>query len=258
MKKNFVVVFFLSALVLPEQSHAFAELFDYLFKEDEKKARLHYGEGNFGEGLNIYSKLTAKEEETALLLNNLATGQSMLGEKNAEENFKKAIELMLSNQNPSQAEKKQLADIYFNLGQHYFSRSLYKKAIESYIENLKLSPDDITARHNLELALLKQKEKNNSQQKDSEVSPQSPTKNQETKDSSEQESKSPPPLDKETAASLKFGKNENPNQQQEQNSKITQKRAREILESLEQTWNDRDHVKTYQEIFNPEETGKKW
>ena len=145
MKKKSTIIFFLAAAVLFDQSYAFTKLFDHLFKKEEKKARLYYGEGNFDEGLKIYSELTSKEEETPLLLNNLAVGQSMLGEENAEENFKKAIELMTSLQNPSEEEKKQLTDIYFNLGQHYFSRNLYKKAIEAYIETLKLSPDDITA-----------------------------------------------------------------------------------------------------------------
>lgn len=259
MKKKSTIIFFLAAAVLFDQSYAFTKLFDHLFKKEEKKARLYYGEGNFDEGLKIYSELTSKEEETPLLLNNLAVGQSMLGEENAEENFKKAIELMTSLQNPSEEEKKQLTDIYFNLGQHYFSRNLYKKAIEAYIETLKLSPDDITARHNLELSLLRQNQKNNDNQKDGEVSPQSQSSNNQEKDENPDEKpESPPQQDEETAASLKLGKNEEADQQQEENSKITPKRAKEILENLEQTWDDRDHVKTYREIFNSRESGKSW
>ncbi len=54
---------------------------------------------------------------------------------------------------------------YFNLGNTYFMMQNYEKAIAFYRSALRLNPSDKEAKHNLELALLKQKSKQPEKQK---------------------------------------------------------------------------------------------
>ena len=51
----------------------------------------------------------------------------------------------------------------YNLGNTFLSQQQYKEAVEAYQRTLKLSPKDMDAKRNLELALLRMKQKNQKQ-----------------------------------------------------------------------------------------------
>jgi Ca-activated chloride channel homolog len=51
------------------------------------------------------------------------------------------------------ANKTLLHNSHYNLGNIYFRMSAYARAVESYKDALRLNPDDVDAKHNLELAL---------------------------------------------------------------------------------------------------------
>jgi Ca-activated chloride channel family protein len=53
---------------------------------------------------------------------------------------------------------------FYNLGNTYFRAEKWPEAIEAYKQALLLNPDDLDAKHNLELALQKQQEQEEEQQ----------------------------------------------------------------------------------------------
>lgn len=91
--------------------------------------------------------------------------------------------------------KKELADIYHNIGNSYLEQQQYDKSIEAYKNSLKLRPSDEDTRYNLAYALQKlkqqqqqqnnqndQQDKNKDQQKDKQDQNQDKQKDQEKKE----------------------------------------------------------------------------
>lgn len=88
---------------------------------------------------------------------------------------------------------------YFNRGNAQFMQNDFQGAVDSYIESLKINPQDKDAKNNLELALQKlqeSQEPSNQQKQDSSRTQRQkdqPKEKQETKKSPEQESSQEPP-----------------------------------------------------------------
>ena len=109
---------------------------------------------------------------------------------------------------------------FFNRGNAEFRVQQYAQAIEAYKEVLRMNPDDIDAKHNLELALL-----------------QIPPQDQEQDDPppQDQEQDDPPPQDQEQGDPPPQDQEQNDPQQggeQEQDEPVTEGQARQILESV--------------------------
>ena len=110
---------------------------------------------------------------------------------------------------------------FFNRGNAEFRTQQYSQAIEAYKEVLRMNPDDIDAKHNLELALL-----------------QLPPQDQEQDDPppQDQEQDNPPPQDQEQDDQPPQDQEEQDDSQQEeeqeQDEPVTQDQARQILESV--------------------------
>ena len=100
---------------------------------------------------------------------------------------------------------------FFNRGNAAFRTQQYSQAVEAYEEVLRMNPDDVDAKHNLELALL-----------------QLPPQDQEQDDPlpQDQEQDDQPPQDQEEQDDSQ------PEEEQEQDEPITQDQARQILESV--------------------------
>jgi Ca-activated chloride channel family protein len=92
------------------------------------------------------------------------------------------------------------AQTWYNLGNGFFDAEQWPQAIEAYQESLRLQPDDLDAKHNLELALQKleeeeqqqqeqeQQEQEQQEQEQSEQGETTPTPEGESASSTEQES----------------------------------------------------------------------
>ncbi len=135
--------------------------------ELNKEGNECYESGEMERALTCYTKaLNRKYEESKPLLHtNIGNVFYKLGE------YDKALaEYLLAN---SMAENDSIkADSYYNSGNAYFQKQMYEKAVESYIESLKINPDNEDARHNFELSLKmleqqqKQEEEKNEQKED--------------------------------------------------------------------------------------------
>ena len=111
---------------------------------------------------------------------------------------------------------------FFNRGNAEFRSQQYAQAIEAYKEVLRMNPDDIDAKHNLELALLQIPPQGQDQEQDD-----PPPQDQEQDDPppQDQEQDDPPPQDQEQNDPQKGG-------EQEQDEPVTEGQARQILESV--------------------------
>jgi Ca-activated chloride channel family protein len=80
---------------------------------------------------------------------------------------------------------------YYNLGNVFFKGEQYEAAIEAYKEALRLNPDDVQAKQNLELALRQlqqqQQEQQNQEQQDQQDQEQQDQQNQEQQDQQDQD-----------------------------------------------------------------------
>jgi len=63
-------------------------------------------------------------------------------------------------------DKKTAADMYYNIGNAQFKAQKYQDAVKSYIDALKIDPNDPDFKHNLEMALVKQQQQQQQQQQD--------------------------------------------------------------------------------------------
>ena len=77
--------------------------------------------------------------------------------------------------------------IHYNTGNGYFDKQDYQKAIESYQKTLDLNPDDLDAKHNLELARIRLEEMQQQQQEQQEQQEQDQQENQDQQEEQQQE-----------------------------------------------------------------------
>jgi len=147
--------------------------------------------------------------------------------KSAAEEFESAI---------SKGDEKYPADYHYNLGNSLYKSGEYGEAIKSYINALKINPDDNDCKHNLELSLLKQQQQQqqnqdrNQKEDDKKEQQQGQNQNQkDQKDKDEQQRESQ--------------KQENQQKQQEQNQRqqasenqqqMTEEQARNLLSRFEE------------------------
>jgi len=76
---------------------------------------------------------------------------------------------------------------WYNLGNAYFDAEQWAPAIEAYKEGLRLAPDDMDAKHNLELALQNLKEQQQQQQQDQQSQQESSSQSEEEESSDNSE-----------------------------------------------------------------------
>jgi Ca-activated chloride channel family protein len=76
---------------------------------------------------------------------------------------------------------------YYNLGNIFFQREQYEAAIDAYKEALRLNPDDVQAKQNLELALRQLQQQQQDQQQDQQDQENQDQQDQQNQDQQDQE-----------------------------------------------------------------------
>jgi Ca-activated chloride channel family protein len=126
---------------------------------------------------------------------------------------------------------------YYNLGNTFFQAQQFEPAIEAYKEALRLNPDDLQAKQNLELALrqLQQQEQEQQEQEDQEQQDQ---EQQQSDDQSEHDQQSEEEQDQEQAdqhsdeqADQQPEDQEQAEGQPQQLEGLTEEQARQLLEA---------------------------
>jgi tetratricopeptide (TPR) repeat protein len=167
-----------------------------------------YKEGKYTDAEVNYRK--ALEKDQALLPGKFNLGNALHKEGKLDDAVKQ-YETTLQPGTPAATRAK----AHYNIGNTHLRQQKYQEAIHSYVESLKLSPDDYDAKYNLSYALqmLRQQQQNKDQNK----------KDQKKKDQQQQQQQQQKKQDQQ----------QEPQQQQRQQEKrISKADARRILDVL--------------------------
>jgi Ca-activated chloride channel family protein len=126
------------------------------------------------------------------------------------------------------------AQAWYNLGNAFFDAEQWPQAIEAYKEALRLRPDDVDGKHNLELVLQKLQEQQEQQQQQQE---QSEGDQQEQQDQEQEQAQATPSPEDESAASGAGDQEQQPTPQpsgvpQEEAQGMTEEQALQLLQAL--------------------------
>ena len=116
---------------------------------------------------------------------------------------------------------------FFNRGNAEFRTLQYAQAIEAYKEVLRINPDDLDAKHNLELALLQlPPQGQDDQQEDQQEEEQEQDEEQQEEEEEEEQDQQDEDQDEEQQDDQQQGG------EQEQDEPVTEEQARQMLESV--------------------------
>jgi len=221
-----------------------------------RKANKLYSKGQYDEALKLYDDALLLDPSNAKLKMNKGSTHYRLGEfDEAEKSYRDAVS--------SQLGKKAQADAHYNLGNIQYkqaeklessgnaesARKKYSGALESYINTLKLRPNDMDAKWNLQLAhqkidLLKnQQDKNQDENKDQ--NRQQDNQDQQQKDKQQDDKKDQENKDQSDNKDQQDQNNEDQqdkdNQQQQQpDKKESDQRKEDAQRLIEQYADDMD------------------
>jgi len=188
-----------------------------------------YEEGNFSEAEVQYRK--ALTDNPNYYKGKFNLGDAMYEQENYEESGKIFNELA-----ERQLEPEQKSGVYYNMGNSLMSEQKYQEAIEAYKNSLRLNPDDIEAKYNLEYARKKlqdqqQQQQNQDQDKDQDKDKQDQQEQDQNKD------------DQQKDQDNKEQDDQQKQQQQPQPQQISKEDAQKMLDALKN-----DEKNTLQEL----------
>ena len=156
--------------------------------------------GDYGSALESYQDAQLRAPESGEPLYNSGNALYRTGEyEEASQSYDESLQ---------HAEGELRSRGLFNRGNAAFQQEQFPEAVEAYEEVLRMNPDDLDAKHNLELALRR-------------MSPEDEQQQEEQQDEEEQEQQEEEEQDAESQE-----------QEQEQDQPITETQARQILESV--------------------------
>lgn len=182
-----------------------------------------------------------------------------------QENFEDATKLY-GNVASREADAETKAKAFYNLGNTYVKAQKFPEAVESYKSALRLNPDDMDTKYNLEYAkkMMQQQEEeqeNQDQDKDQEDKEDKQDKqDQENKDQNEdQENEDQQDQNQDQQQDQQDQQNQQQNQQQPQPQQISKQDAERMLEALKNDENKTlEKVKLQQVPAKTKSTEKDW
>ena len=188
-----------------------------------KDADQFFNLGKYNQAEELYRK-SLEKEATAKAEYNLGNAVYMQKRYDeAAEHYQKAIE---ATDDPDLK-----ADAYYNLGNAHFQKQAFDKSVEAYKNALKIRPDDLSYKHNLQLAQKMLKRQQQQQQQQQQKDKQKQEKN---KDQQQQQQ-----------------------QQQQDQQKSDEKQKEQQQQQKEQNQKDQKDQKEKQEEKNKEQEDKK-
>lgn len=127
------------------------------------------------------------------------------------------------------------ADAQYNIGNAFYKSEKYGDAVKSYINALKINPDDEDYKHNLEMALLKQQlqqQQQQQQQQDQDDKQDQNEQEQDKQDKKEEDQKKQDQKQQDQEQNQKQADSEKEERQQQQQSMDEQKMSEEDAENL--------------------------
>jgi Ca-activated chloride channel family protein len=127
------------------------------------------------------------------------------------------------------------AQAWYNLGNAFFDAEQWPQAIEAYKEALRLRPDDVDGKHNLELAQQKLQQQQQQQQQQSEGDQQEQQDQDQEQEQDQEQAEAPPSPEEESAASGDQEQQPTPQPSgapQEEAQGMTEEQALQLLQAL--------------------------
>ena len=156
-------------------------------------------------------------------------GNTWYRQQNFEEAWGQYLKAMV-NADPELAQRSA-----FNIGNALYSATQFTEAIESYQEALRLDPDDVDAKHNLELALLQREQQSEEESEDPGArpgqqpqDPQQEAEDQESQDEQDDQGQPQGPSQSDEAQGAQASDESQPGPAAE----LTEDQARQLLEAL--------------------------
>jgi tetratricopeptide (TPR) repeat protein len=124
------------------------------------------------------------------------------------------------------------ADAQYNIGNAFYKTEKYEDAVKSYINALKINPDDEDYKHNLEMALLKQQLQQQQQQQNQDDNQDKKEQEQDKRDKREKDQEEQDQEQQDQEQDQKQPDSEKEEQQQQQQSMDEQKMSEEDAKNL--------------------------
>ncbi len=206
-----------------------------------------FAEENYKDAEVDYMKALEKNPESV-------KGQYNLGDALYKlENYEDATKLFESAAG-KELDDKTKAEVFYNLGNSYLKAQKLPEAIDSYKNSLRLNPDDMDAKYNLQYAL------NMQQQQQQQQDQQQDQENKEDKEDQEQEQKDQEQnQEQQQNQDQQEQEQQQQNQQQAQPQQISKQDAERMLEALKNDENKTlEKVRLQQVPAKAKKTEKDW
>ena len=225
------------------------------FPSLNNKANKLYLKGDYQKALELYKKAEAKEPSSPVISYNLGNvGYQQKDFQQTERYYQRALGNM---------DKRQLANTYYNLGNNYFRQGRIEESLKSYENCLKLNPNDLDAKYNIEFIKRMQKqnqqserEKQNEKDESNQQNKSQENKNNQNKENQQQKEQS----GKQNAKERQEQEQQNEKEQKspQQQPKMSKEEAERILSAVREQ--EKELLKK-QERFNqakPIKVGRDW
>lgn len=184
-----------------------------------KKGNEHYAKEEYNDALEAYQNALVEEPDSPQLhfnVGNVLYRAQQYGD--AIEHYRKG----LSARDPSFLE-----NVHYNIGNAQFQQGQWSEALESYKEALKLDPNDVEAKFNLELTQIKLKEQSQQPQQQDELGKKDQQTPEEQQEQRQAQEESPPTQEEEE-------KEEQPDAGEALEQRMSQEDAQRVLDALKE------------------------
>ena len=172
----------------------------------------------------------ALEREPASVEGHFNLGNALYKQGKTDESLKEFENSTLK------TEKKQArADAYYNMGNSHLQAQQYQEAVKSYVEALKLSPNDMETKYNLSYALEKLKQQQQQKNKNDKNQNKKDDKNKDDQQKNDQQNKD---QEKQKQQQQQDQQKQAQQQQQQQEKQMSKADAQRILDVLKNNEKD--------------------